>query len=148
MSAGVPRPSAPAPGGAPNPLAAVARRRLLAGAGIAVHAAAAHGGRAPPHLVPPTTRDRAPGPSLDRPRVVPEALVHVAEVADRHPVGVEARVAIGAEGRVLAQRAVGVQGDAGPSLEAPTRGASFGPRDRVAHRIGEAEIEALAVRCV
>ena len=57
-------------------------------------------------------------------------------------------MAIGAEGRVLAQRAVGVQGDAGPSLEAPTRGASFGPRDRVAHRIGEAEIEALAVRCV
>src|SRR5439155_15510590 len=86
-----------------------------------------------PQPIATTTRHRAPWPGLDGPRVIPKPPVHVAEVAHRHPDGIEARVAVGAEGQVLAQGAIGVQGDAGASFDGPSRGAGLGPRDRVAH---------------
>src|SRR5260370_220738 len=103
-------------------------------------------GRTVPPRRPPTTVDGPPGPSPDGPRVVPQPPVHVAEVVYRHPDRIEPGVTIGAEGEVLSERSVGVQRDAGSSLDAPEGGARLGARHWVADRIAEPEVAAEPVR--
>src|SRR6266851_4945593 len=133
-------------GGAPKALHVVAIRRLHADAGVPVQNSTPYVSPRVPNRFPTNAGDRSPRPRLDRPRIVPQPPVHVADVVHRHPDRIEPGVTIGAEGEVLFERSVGVERDAGSSFDAPEGRAGLGAQHRMADRIAEPEVAAEPVR--
>src|SRR2546425_108269 len=86
-----------------------------------------------------------PRARFDRPRVLPQPTVDIADIGRGHPEGVDADVGIGPETQVLAQGAVDRERDARPSLHEPSGEARLGARHEVANRVGPAAVETDAV---
>ena len=86
---------------AAEPLDVVAARRRVPGAGVRVHEPPPGGEPRPHERRASLHAGRDPGARFDRPRVLPQAAVEMAEVGGGHPQGVEAEVGIGAEAQVL-----------------------------------------------
>src|SRR5438094_9930426 len=94
--------------GVREPLNVVAPGELLAGPRIAVHATATDAPSGPPDSVAVPAHDRTPRSDLDGPCVFPQPSIHIADVVDGHPDGIETGVGVGAKGEMPAQRAIDV----------------------------------------
>src|SRR5205814_10109359 len=127
------------------PFNVIAPGRLLARSGILVHKTPTDARSGLPDAVAVPAHQRTPRSGFEGARVFPQPPVHVAGVADRHPDRVNARVLVGAEGRVLAERAVGVQRHTGASRHAPAGDPGLAARLWVRDGIPPSRVDALPV---
>src|SRR6266566_7935127 len=86
-----------------------------------------------------------PGTRFDRPGVLPQAAVEIAEVGGGHPESVEAEVGIGAEAQVLPQGAVQRDRYTRPTFHGPRGDTRFGAGHEMTDRVRPAAVEAEAL---
>src|SRR5439155_3344859 len=130
---------------AAEPLDVVAARGRVPGPRVRVHEPSPGAEPRPYEGRPALHGGGDPGARFDRPRILPQAAVEIADVRRGHPEGVEAEVGIGAEAQVLAQGAVDRERDAAPPLHEPRGEARLGARHELADWVGPAAVEAAAV---